>query len=162
MYCSYGKRQWQPFIIVNLYSCHIFIIVSISNVSLTADLLHSCLPILSRTPCDLSHGICFCHPTGRSILLYNSNYRACATIQGSETLIHAAVNGHIAGSVELRRVGTRYAVFTNLFNTRSLDSTTTRWACLSFGPMLSYSCLPVYAVLDADNLKQLKFSYFCR
>mgnify|MGYP001797296110 len=55
----------------------------------------------------------------------NGNTRACATIQGPEPLTYAIVNGHIAGNINIRQVGSRYAVFTDLFSTVSLDSATT-------------------------------------
>ena len=60
--------------------------------------------------------------TGRSLLLHNGQDRACATIQGAEPVSFAVLNGHIAGNVHVRQVGTRYAVFTDLISTTSLTA----------------------------------------
>ncbi|XP_067951286.1 uncharacterized protein [Watersipora subatra] len=62
---------------------------------------------------------------GRTLLLYNGQGRACATIQGAEPVSFATVNGHIAGTIHVREIGPRYAVFTDLISTRSLQQSRT-------------------------------------
>jgi len=75
------------------------------------------------TSVDLSGvpSVC-CLLPGRSLLLRGDNKIACATIQGDEDVYFSMVLGPVAGHVEIRPVGLQFALFTDLFHTKSLQS----------------------------------------